>query len=863
MDILEQAVNSESQRELELNADPLADLGGDIVSDEELLAREEQRKYDQPVLAGTVGALRGASIGLSDLAARGLGLEEEVRKLQEYNPTASMVGEVAGTIGTALVGPGAAIAKGANILAKPIGSSLARSAAANALEGAAYGLGGTISEQALGSERDVAESLVANVGMGTLLGGGLSMAGHGVAKVGEKLSGQVKKVLKGEDALSKWLGTTQDFYDDVAGQVAPDIDALRRAAMEEGIPLTPGMISDSPVVKGMESSLAQAPTKFGEMVRTEIKPTFKRIQEQAGKILEEQSDKTSAVVGDEIKSAMISRIHEMYDPVRALYDDIGMSTGAISITPEFRSKIVKNIDEWATTNTLRGSEPRNAAKFVMDNMSEDIDMPLDKIKAIASDLGGRANAAKISGKTSESMLIKDLQNKVNGFYERQLRRVAIEEAATKPEGQEIGRQLIADVRSAKKGYRELMKFIEDISGEAKLGKIRGVSQFLDKIEDIPSEKLAEKLFDKKSVRSLNFFRQQFPDQFDAVRRVEIAKIRNKAKENSTSGSELINVKKLAKATEGYSKEALEILLGPESVRSLKNLKVIEGRVPKIGPSGTPEALDYQNIFSPSIWFRDAARYSAYKGGKLAAEVADNQVQSALNKINSFFDLAKKPVVGVSTVGATSINESNTRKIKDVEEIAMDPNKYVQNIQENTKGLAAVDPGLQASIANTAMEAVNFLSERAPKNPLENSLFKRKWRPSDAELSKFNRYLKAVDDPFSILDDLDAGLLTPEGVEAVRTIYPSIYNQFIQMTVNKIGEIDQELPLNKKLQVSLLLGQPLSAMDDLSFVQRLQQGAVSQGIQEDMQNAPKNKKIEGDFIQNTVSQSNKLIATRGQ
>lgn len=172
----------------------------------------DQKQYGEGIgnITGAfaAGAARGASFGLSDQALTKSGAinPETLAKLQKHNPAASFLGELTGIGGSMLAMPGAslvgktaqagsAITKGvgsiaetaAKFLANPETAPLAAkalqtagSAAArfsgSAIEGAAYGLGQSVSEDALGDPQAMGDHLIANVGMSALIGGGIGAA---------------------------------------------------------------------------------------------------------------------------------------------------------------------------------------------------------------------------------------------------------------------------------------------------------------------------------------------------------------------------------------------------------------------------------------------------------------------------------------------------------------------------------------------------------------------------------------------------------------------------------------------------------------------------------------------------------------
>ena len=184
--------------------------GGAYDLAEERQERIEQAEYgeDRGIEALLLAAGRGLTFGLSDVAAEKFGdySEEELRKLEEYNPTISAVGEIGGAVLPAFFTGGTSTA--AQILSKgtlagqaaragiateravagAIGLDKATSVAdkmlkggaslgaAAGIEGVLFGAGETISEELLGRTDRTAEQMLANIGSVGLLSGGIGTA---------------------------------------------------------------------------------------------------------------------------------------------------------------------------------------------------------------------------------------------------------------------------------------------------------------------------------------------------------------------------------------------------------------------------------------------------------------------------------------------------------------------------------------------------------------------------------------------------------------------------------------------------------------------------------------------------------------
>lgn len=210
----------------------------------EIKARETQQIYgDSEFTAAAAGAARGLTFGLSDqaLTKSGLVKPETLAGLQEANPISSGVGEVAGVIAPALLtdgasllaaGPESAALAGratakyvekkalslglSNTVAKSIATKVLPAAAGSAVEGAFYGAGQLISEDALGKADFNAEALVGSIGTGALLGGAfggvlaagveaLAPVGKFAKMVAEPIVNKAKSFTDRELAASKVL----------------------------------------------------------------------------------------------------------------------------------------------------------------------------------------------------------------------------------------------------------------------------------------------------------------------------------------------------------------------------------------------------------------------------------------------------------------------------------------------------------------------------------------------------------------------------------------------------------------------------------------------------------------------------------
>lgn len=195
----------------------------------------------QKLQAFVEGAGSALSLGASDLAARGLGVDRELMQARRESG-AGVAGQAAGTLGSlfipgvgeaglaeqvgaqatkglartaidAALAPMAAVSHVGNVIEKQAASALGKSIESQALartlgsvagrgvEGAIYGATGALSEEALGNPDSNAQSIMAALGGGALmgfgvggaLGGALSGAGEAVGAAGRAVKGAVGK----------------------------------------------------------------------------------------------------------------------------------------------------------------------------------------------------------------------------------------------------------------------------------------------------------------------------------------------------------------------------------------------------------------------------------------------------------------------------------------------------------------------------------------------------------------------------------------------------------------------------------------------------------------------------------------------
>lgn len=135
-----------------------------------------------------------------------------------------------------------------------------------------------------------------------------------------------------------------------------------------------------------------------------------------------------------------------------------------------------------------------------------------------------------------------------------------------------------------------------------------------------------------------------------------------------------------------------------------------------------------------------------------------------------------------------------------------------------------DPALLDSIVDAKSRGLQFLADKAPKQTVLPALLKGDgpWKPSKVALATWSRYVQAVDDPASVLEDVARGnAVTPEAAETLRTVYPSLYAEAQKTLLQEARTLEATVPYTRRITLSILFHVPADATMAPSHLQFLQ------------------------------------------
>lgn len=806
---------------------------------------ELEKKYgDQTVKALLYGGLRGATLGLSDvaLAKTGMVAEEELKEIKDRNEVASTLGDVGGTILPAVLSGGtgavariaaktpaalaskAALSAGGKVAGKLATQSaakqaIARSATAGAVEGFLVGEGQLISEAAIGDAEFNAESMLAYGGTGAALGGGLGALGQVGVDAFRKTATKSREYLKATinkmddkpaaKAMLEKLGLEEKAAEALEA-INPNNEALQ-AAKELGINVPDYVLADDLANQQIGGYLGQQGTTLGgRLAQRDIGKVKEGLEIIQNSLLRDQKAVSAADLGSTAKQSILSKIDEELALPKAIYSEFEEIGEQIPLTTQIRKLFRTRVSELPYSKL----EPQKAQGFadLFDGMEN-----VKDLKRFRTIIGNEMKAAARAGDINKTEFLDDLYSTATRARDR-----AIEtNYKGRPFVNKAGQQqdLKESIKLADQMYSNAVKqysYLEKVTGK-KIKSISGVKRIL---EDISDEKLAKNLFNLKDMDTLTKFKNDFPEVYDTAR----AKFLGEIKDKSVSNGKLSPVK-FANELNKLDQKQLELLYpGVKNPKSLiKNFETVARSLPKdLNPSGTSTALFLSEMMNPTAYMAkqtgDLAAYLLWsKGEKGVLKYIKNTAMPLANiqkaaqradvKIGStargFLDTLGR-TGRTSAIKAWTPSENQLNRAKDVfEQVQSDPEGFQQQLEKNNKQLFVAAPNTGSAYQTRMIAAVNFL---ASKVPARNDMYlaDNNYQPPKSEIQKFNEYLAGVEQPFKVLEMMKQGYVSPRSLEAIKVVYPKIYDKLQAKVLESLAK-KPNLTNSQKVRLQELLG----------------------------------------------------------
>lgn len=794
--------------------------------------RIEAKEFDRPFQAGLAGAARGATFGLSDQALTKTGLvePETLRKLEEYNPTSSIVGEIGGigaTLPIKLSPAGLAASTGqavtrfatkeATSTAAKIAAKAGAAGAGSAVEGAFYGAGHVISDDALQKPEASAEDIIGQIGLSALLGGGLGASFRAAADASPFIYESAKKAAapmfryttdKAIDAYAKLSGF-------VSGADSKQIkDLLSKPFTKEGYEQRKVVADYLENREAKAQELANLLQKNGDAIKAIEKEHFKDGGRAAERMIiaddvpvvtavqkaNEVITKTSEVIKDMRKDIAYyskSKIDKMEEELsqfaKVLNDDLqkqGNATNIFNRVDDFKrrldveAKFGFNIPPREAETVARFRDLRSEVKNILED---------ETIWGASAARQAAVNNSFNAFKTAEKPYLQKFGttkvdkfgNKIRVFSPEKLNRYATQ----------IHKQMGSEKEEILRTYLDASANLADTIASGKILR-QGIEEFDNRFGTLGAGASSKGVVDSA---------QGVKKQIDE----EISKI-NKFRQ-----------------TKWYTErpQGMDLAAVAGGVGS-----VVSGLVsPAVGAAalGVYGALrDPAKMVRVLTWLEKTIKLN------------DKRIQTAVDNFakgtEQAANISRRALLSESTVKSSkeegpkllASNEEERqkrfeKKQKMYSDFANNPDLLIAKMAENTGELNESAPSTAMALDAKVANAVQYLNSKLPKNPFPSNLFTRKWIPSQSEIAKFDRIERVINDPLSVLDDLNEGKISKDSVDTLKEFAPETYQKIVSKFISKLSEQKEPLPYNKRIQLSVVLGVPLDPSVDPSYVASIQ------------------------------------------
>lgn len=732
---------------------------GDYVRD------QERKVYDNPLVAGTAAAARGATLGLSDLVTSSLDASwgADATRLRQQNPYADIAGEVLGG-GASLLATGGAGGLGRlagrgvvglGTEAGGLASRVAAGAVAGGVEGAAFSVGKELSDAALqGREVDsakITQALGHGLLLGGAIGGALPVAGAAASAAKKKLSTLAEEAVN--NAIQKATGVAEGG---VLGETARE--AALRVAAKKQLEATGGsaaalqeLLNNPSLRSSADSILAtEAPTAIGKapgtlLSRTEQKAGVDIVRDRAARELEtslQQVDTVSRGVGPNISSIATRAQAEVLAPLE------GKVFGSSDLS-SLRSRV-------SDISALK-----------------DYRVSYSGLHSISEEVG--ALAAKASGEEAKGLI------KLQGIIQDEIQK-GVETAS-----RELGTDLATELRAQ----------------SDKLAAAKAVSTALS--EGIAKETAGSLSEATSAVRSLfsgSALTQLGASAGAAVGGPAGAAIGTAA--GSVANAAFNRIKTL------YGDQAVATAIRAMVDGSPARLSaMVDGLIGSSTAKYVGKAV--KAVTTPVA----ATGKAAARGAAASLPNAERMIRERLfgqpaqdtkeppRKMVPMKDRIRNASAQVEKGGASS------QQVTQVRDALLATQGERDLILQEAISLAPPDVAavLKGQLASSNATTQFLISLIPPSSNQMSSLTPQAEQPrmSKSEVDTLVVSMRVAADPLSVLDSMEKGTLSSTEVNALRATAPDVYGRLVTTVQAQLQSMEEPLPYKEAVQLSTLLG----------------------------------------------------------
>lgn len=137
-----------------------------------------------------------------------------------------------------------------------------------------------------------------------------------------------------------------------------------------------------------------------------------------------------------------------------------------------------------------------------------------------------------------------------------------------------------------------------------------------------------------------------------------------------------------------------------------------------------------------------------------------------------------------------------------------------DIYNSTSGIRQASLGVGDKVQQQAMSVMAYLKSKQPLDPgTMSSMFRSRWKPSKAQMEQFARYAEGATNPMGVIERTFAkqGSVSPQEMEAVRTLYPAIFAETQKQILQNLPAIQENISYSQELRLGLLYDMPINSL----------------------------------------------------
>ena len=743
---------------------------------------------------------------------------------------------------------------------------------AGAIEGAAYGIGETISEEALGRGEATAEAYVANIGAGTLLGGGGGMLLGGSANIiarsaRSKKAANLKKLRDAKEFRREVLQKAKDDGFDI------DMNDTRKLtdimSSENIIKYAPrdkkGKIRSGGFGRNIKDKIFGG-AEFATGADKKLLEEFFSVSEDAAKLREfatmtaPQKMKLAADYEDEIVKVYNSNerlVKQLTGPEKY----IAMRKSLDAVDPKVARDAAEDfvLRSYAVLDDMRARPAEYPYEFVVakvqraldelgNKLRSDIDpftlyKTLDKAKKDTIDIYMRFGK-KLTPEQEATVI--HLRDKIRNPLKNLLEDTQVFGGAGEIQKKinKTASSYLDFLNQFQKNFMKSRQKEGNIVFEVDPNKIYSYLQMRGRFHATASPRklsgpggMNELLQQQRSIQGLA--QGVAPD--------------SPAMARTLSGMDTGEIQTMDDVVTLFTEHNKirqqswdDLVTGKDRLAVTDELKKLRDSI----DSSTKKLSDIENKISAEFKLKDLVSDGMPGTGKAVnlMQKLDQVIRYTRNKINkqmrSFVKPAGNAASGVFRGTAAEVEEITGRPVKsekkekedfkkkkdEISSLVADPTMMVVRLSENLGELPDAAPNTSFHIGQTVNRAIQYASLKIPRSPMEGMwMTAEQPEPSNEQMAAFRNVMRAIEDPLVLGDQLANGLIIPETLDTVKNVYPFIYEQMKSELLKQVTSSPVPINFHQQALVSKFVGVSNPMTRQTAGLQSTWTGMASQPI----------------------------------